>query len=68
MQARQQCPDPEQRDGNVSGQPLVTMGGGGLALALADAGAASNAYRNESRDQSKLANMARRKTQNSPQI
>src|SRR5215471_874011 len=27
-------------------------GRGGLALALADAGAASNAYRNESRDQS----------------
>ena len=28
MQVRQQCPDPEQRDRNLSGQPLVTMGGG----------------------------------------
>jgi len=34
MQARQQCPDPEQRDGNLSGQPLVTMGGGALPLPL----------------------------------
>jgi hypothetical protein len=28
MQVRQQCPDPEQRDRNLSVQPLVTMGGG----------------------------------------
>ena len=34
MQVRQQCPDPEQRDRNLSGQPLVTMGGGALPLPL----------------------------------
>ena len=31
---RQQCPDPEQQGGNLSGQPLVTMGGGALPLPL----------------------------------
>jgi len=34
MQVRQQCPDPEQRDRNLSGQPLVTMGGGALPLPM----------------------------------
>src|SRR6516225_277767 len=33
-QVRQQCPDPEQRDRNLSGQPLVTMGGGALPLPM----------------------------------
>ena len=34
MQVRQQCPDPEQRDRNLSGQPLVTIGGGALPLPM----------------------------------
>src|SRR6516164_9953416 len=50
MQVRQQCPDPEQRDRKLIRSTLGHDGRG--SLALADAGAASNAYRNESRDQS----------------